>query len=129
VTSEIDPVDNLPAWKGRRVVTRLQKERATKRARRFVLVEWGELVTAFGALGFGRAQRLFFVVLLHQNLKWVAANSGWVELAHADLAAVGLADSNLTKAVAKLETLGLVEVQRRPGKRPLLRLVTSGKSG
>jgi hypothetical protein len=34
-----------------------------------------------------------------------------------------IADGNLYRDVARLEALGLVQVQRRPGKRPLLRLV------
>jgi hypothetical protein len=34
-----------------------------------------------------------------------------------------LADDNLSRVVARLEARELVEVQRRPGKRPLLRLV------
>jgi hypothetical protein len=51
-------------------------------------------------------------------------NGGWVELVRHDLAVAALADSNLYKAVAELEALGLVEVQRRRGKRPLLRLIT-----
>jgi hypothetical protein len=42
------------------------------------------------------------------------------------LRTTGLADSNtanLYKVVTQLETRAVVEVQRRPGKRPLLRLV------
>jgi hypothetical protein len=38
---EIDPIDGLPAWKGRKVATELQKRRAAKRACRFVMAEWG----------------------------------------------------------------------------------------
>jgi hypothetical protein len=121
--AKLNPVDGLPEWKGRRVITEREKARTTKRARRFVMVGWGELVPIMVRLKFTRASRLLFVLLLHRNLQRVGHRDGWVRLERKDLASVGLADSNLTKAVAKLETAGLVEVQRRPGKRPLIRLV------
>jgi hypothetical protein len=124
---KLNPVDGLPEWKGRKIVTERQKQRVAKRARRFVMVEWGRLVTTMTKLGFTRAQRLIFVLLLHENLQSACANDGWIKLEQKDLVGVGLADSDLYKAVAKLEALGLVEVQRRPGKRPLLRLVEPGK--
>jgi hypothetical protein len=123
-TNGIDPVDGLPAWTGHKVTPEWRKKREAKRAGRFVTVDWGELVLALHALEIGRAGRLLFVLYLYRNLTKAKATGGWVELVRHDLEAVGLADSNLTKAVAKLEALGLVEVQRRRGKRPLLRLVT-----
>jgi hypothetical protein len=63
------------------------------------------------------------VVWLHHNLQTVRANDGWVKLEQKDLIAMGIADNNLYRDVTRLEALGLIEVQRRPGKRPLLRLV------
>jgi hypothetical protein len=127
-TVEIDPVDGLPAWKGRRKVTELQKRREAKRAQRFVMVSWGYLVPRLSLLKFGRAQRLFFVLLLHRNLTKAKANGGWVELIQHDLVAADLANSNLYKAVTKLEAFGLVEVKRRRGRRPLLRLVGTSET-
>jgi hypothetical protein len=121
---KFNPVDGLPEWKGRKVVTELQKARAAKRARRFVVVEWGVLVSIMAKPGFPRHIRLLFVLLLHQKMRMVQSNNGWVELRRADLIDVNLANSNFYKAVTGLEGLGLVEVQRRPGKRPLLRLIT-----
>jgi hypothetical protein len=119
----LNPVDGLPEWKGRKVTTERQKARAAKRARRFVMVEWGFLVSALTALKCGRAQRLFFVLLLHRNLRTTRTNDGWVDPAQKDLIAANLADRNLYKAVASLERAGVIEVRRRPGKRPLLRLI------
>jgi hypothetical protein len=121
---KLNPVDGLPEWKGRKIVTEVQKKRAAKRARRFVMVEWGRLMSIMDGLKFTRPQRLVFVLLLQENLQRTRANDGWIKLEQKDLLATGLADSDLYKAVAKLETLGLIEVQRRPGKRPLLCLRT-----
>jgi DNA-binding transcriptional ArsR family regulator len=64
----------------------------------------------------------YLVLLLQRKLQRTQRADGWIELIRHRLEAVGLADSNLYKIVAKLEKAGLVEVQRRPGKRPLLRL-------
>jgi hypothetical protein len=120
---ELNPVDGLPEWKGRVVVTARQKARAARRARRFVIIEWDSLISTMNILRFGRAQRLFFVLGLHRKLQMTQAQDGWLQLERADLIAAGLADCNFTKAVVRLERAGLIEVQRRPGKRPLLRLV------
>jgi hypothetical protein len=118
-------VDDRPdrAIKGRKVTPEWRKRREAKRARRFVMVEWGELVPALQALGVNRAARLLMVLYLHANLKKVRATAGWIELVLHDLQAVGLGDNNLNRDVARLETAGVVEVQRRLGKRPLLRLI------
>ena len=119
---ELNPVDGLPEFKGRKVVTERQKLRAAKRAQRFVMVGWGDLASALCALRTDHATRLYLVLHLHSKLRRSAARDGWVELVQHDLKATGLAGSNFCKAVAKLEAAGLVEAQRRPGKRPLLRL-------
>jgi hypothetical protein len=120
---EIDPIDGLPAWKGRKVTTARRQRLQAKRASRFVMAEWGWLAPALCTLRADRATRLLLVLCLHTKLRRVADRAGWVELAQHDLKAVGLADDNLSRVVARLEALELVEVQRRPGKRPLLRLV------
>ena len=120
--AKLNPVDGLPEWKGRKVVTERQKGRVARHAHRFVMVEWNELVTIMTKLRFVRHARLMFVLLLHQKKRATQTNGGWVELKRADLADVRLADSNFSKATFQLEKLGLIEVQRRPGKRPLLRL-------
>jgi hypothetical protein len=121
---KLNQVDGLPEFtKVRKVVTERQKARVTKRASRFVMIEWGELITIVTKLGLVRHARLLFVLLLHRKSRVTQTNNGWIELKRADLVDVGLADSNLSKATYQLETLGLVEVQRRPGKRPLLRLI------
>ena len=121
---KLNPVDGLPEFtKVRKVVTERQRARAAKRARRFIMVEWGELVRLLRVLGAGRAVRLLFALWLHQGLNKTRRNDDWIEVDQKDLIALDLSDSNLSKATYQLETLGLVEVQRRPGKRPLLRLI------
>jgi DNA-binding transcriptional ArsR family regulator len=123
---KLNPVDGLPEWKGKRVVTPRQKARAEKRARRFVMVGWGEVASACRVAGTDRATRLLMVLYLHRNLS--KNRDGWIAPEQKDLIAIGIGDSNLSKDVAKLEALGLVEVQRRPGKRPLLRLADRGSA-
>jgi hypothetical protein len=119
-TNGLNPVDGLPEWRGRRVVTELEKRRAAKRARRFVLVDWGVLAPAMQTMGTDRATRLYLVLHLHAKLR--RTTDGWVKLPPKDLAEVGLADGNFNRAVTKLERLGLVETRRSTGRRPLLRL-------
>jgi Cdc6-like AAA superfamily ATPase len=125
---KLNPVDGLPEWKGRRIITEVQKRHAAKRARRFVMIEWDRLMSIMAGLKFTRPQRLIFVLLLHENLQSTRANNGWIKLERKDLFAAGLADSNFYKVVAELEALGLVEVQRRPGKRALVRLMAPQRS-
>ena len=116
--------DDVPdsAIKGRPVEPEWRKRRNAKRARRFVMVEWGRLVADLSLLGAKRAIRLYLVLSLHRNLKKTRSGDGWIELVQHDLESVGLADSHLCRAVSDLESRGLVEVRRRLGKRPLLRL-------
>jgi hypothetical protein len=120
--TKLNPVDGLPEWKGRKVVTERQKTRAAKRARRFVMVEWGWLTKALCTVDANRVVRLLMVLSLHEKLQRTSRAGGRIELVQHDLAAMRIADSHLSRDIAKLETLGLIEVQRRPGKRPLLRL-------
>jgi hypothetical protein len=123
----LNPVDGLPEWKGRPVTTEVAKRRAAKRSRRFVMVGWSELATSLCAYGADQPTRLLMVIHLQARLQRTVAKRGWTELVHADLHSVGLVSCNLSKAVAKLEQAGVIEVRRRPGKRPLVRLVKACK--
>jgi hypothetical protein len=120
---ELNPVDGLPEWKGRKVITERQKARAAERARRFVMAEWGWLAKTLCAVNADRATRLLMVLVLHEKLQRTKRADGWIEIVQHDLAAMKIADDHLSRDIGKLETRGIVEVQRRPGKRPLLRLV------
>jgi hypothetical protein len=117
--------DDLPDWaiRGRSIEPEWRKKRAARRARRFVMVSWEDLTVVARTLGMDRASRLFFLLCLRNKLTRTRSADGWIELALHDLAALDLADRNLGRVVARLERVGLVEVQRRSGKRPLLRLV------
>lgn len=119
-------VDDLPDWAipGRKVESEWRKKRAAKRARRFVMVGWGELASDMQAVGTDRATRLLMLLYLYARLQRVKTGGGWIELALHDLATVGLADKNFHRVVEQLETAGRIEVRRRPGKRPLVKLVT-----
>ena len=57
---KLNPVDGLPEWKGRKVVTERQKARVAKRAGRFIMIDWGDLVRGLRILGAGRATRAAF---------------------------------------------------------------------
>ena len=50
---KFNPVDGLPEWKGRKVVTERQKARVAKRAGRFIMIDWGDLVRGLRILGAG----------------------------------------------------------------------------
>ena len=117
-------VNELPDWAipGKAVEPEWRKRRDAKRAARYVMVSLRELLPALAILKTDKATRLFLAACLHRKLTKVTSRSGWLEISRYDLASFGLYDSNYYKTVAKLETLGLIEVQRRPGKRPLLRL-------
>jgi hypothetical protein len=117
--------DDCPDWaiQGRKVEPEWRKRRQAKRARRFVMIGWSELVAALSLLNTNRATKLFLVLHLRQRLQRTQTEDGWVKLVRHELEALGLANNNLSKPVMQLEAAGLVEVQRRPGKRPLLRLV------
>jgi hypothetical protein len=123
--------DDLPDWavKGRPVEPEWRKRRNAKRARRFVMIGWAELAPALCALGTDKATRLLLVLHLHERLQRARTNDGWIDLLLHDLKATELADGHLNRAVAKLERFGRVEVRRRSGKRPLLRLVKANGGG
>lgn len=119
---KLNPVDGMPEWEGRKVVPEWRKRRDAKRAQRFVIVEWGWLTKTLRVVDANRATRLLMVLLLHEKLRRTKRADGWIELEQHDLAAMSIADGHFYRDVAKLGALGLVEVQRRPGKRALLRL-------
>jgi hypothetical protein len=105
----------------RRVVTTAQRRRA-KRAQMFLRVPWSQLAEEMRAVGTDRATRLLAVLHLQNALD--EPRDGWVKLRPSLLKAVGLADDNFNRAVARLERGGLVKVEKRAGKRPLLRLTS-----
>ena len=117
--------DDVSTWvlpPGTPVVPEWRKRRDAKRARHFVMIEWGTLATDMHTLGMDRTSRLYLVLHLRARLRTTRTRDGWIELVRHELAAAGLADGNLSRDVATLEAAGLVEVRRRSGKRPLLRL-------
>jgi hypothetical protein len=121
-------MNELPDWAipGKAVEPEWRKRREAKRADRYVIIILRELLPALSALKVDKATRLFWAICLHRKLTKATSRGGWVDVPQHDLVSFGLHDSNYYKTVAKLERLGLVEVQRRPGKRPLLRLLEAG---
>ena len=92
----------------------------------FLRVGWEEAATALARMGAPYATRLWMVAQLQTELEH--PRDGWVKPRQQLLAEIGLS-SHAHDAVARLEQLGLIEVQRSPGKRSLVRLTTNGRAG
>jgi hypothetical protein len=111
---------------GRAVVPEWRKRRDAKRAGRFVMVGLGELLPALATMKASKALRLFLAMCLQQKLR--KTRDGWIDIPRHDLISFDLDDRNYYRVVAQLEMLGLIEVCRRSGKRPLLRFIKRGGS-
>jgi hypothetical protein len=94
-----------------------------RRQQRFVLVPWGQLAAQMKALRVSPSGRLLMVLHLQKNLDATRADDGWIVPRNSILAEVDLAHRNFSRVLAQLEAAGLIEVQRRPGKRSKVRLV------
>ena len=66
---KLNPVDGLPEWEGRKVVTERRKATRGKTRPRFVMVEWGWLAKTLRVVDADRATRLLMVLLLHEKLR------------------------------------------------------------
>jgi hypothetical protein len=85
-----------------------------------------QLLPALATMKVSKALRLFLAMCLQQ--KWRKTRDGWIDIPRHDLISFDLDDRNYYRVVAQLEMLGLVEVNRRQGKRPLLRFLTNGEA-
>jgi hypothetical protein len=120
-------LDNLrlpPEKEVRRATPRkLQERRVTprklqKRSEQFIMMPFSWFDRLKGASG-----QTYRVALSLLYLAW-KAEGGPVKLANGMLAIDGVSPASKWRALADLENLGLVAVERRPGKSPLVRLVS-----
>jgi DNA-binding transcriptional ArsR family regulator len=108
-----------------------KKALATKRCRRkaYLHVEWNRVVDhLLAARADGRSRLL--VALWHQS-NLTRPKGGWFKLQARLLAELGLGGSrsNVGRLLGDLEGAGIVELQRRPGKRALVRLIDKPEEG
>ena len=129
-----DNLDDLPKWwRGKpehwpspekRRAVRGEKAKARKvraLSRWYVRLSWHELARAMQSLSTDRATRLWLLVKWQTRVE--KSDDGWLLPKRQILAALELVGPNYGIVVNRLEERGLVEVQRRPGKQPLLRLI------
>jgi hypothetical protein len=105
----------------RKVETSAHRPRARQRGKLFVpALPWLEVVTLVSRLSTSRAVLLWQLLRMQTKIEGEA----WLTPRLSFLAEAGLSDRKARgRAVAELEQAGLVEVRRRAGKLPLLRLV------
>jgi len=101
--------------------------RKAKRDAQFIPpISWTEAAPVFALCGSPRSVALWFAIHTQSKI----CGERWVRVPGHRLESVGLADrSGPSRAVAELERHGFVEVRRRPGYAPLLRLVSAAERG
>jgi hypothetical protein len=111
----------------RKVETSAHRRRRRQRGMLFVpALPWLGVVQALSRLSTSRAVLLWH--LLHMQAK--IEGEEWLTPRLSFLAEAGLGDRKArSRAVAELERAGLADVRRRPGKLPLLRLITPAEHG
>jgi DNA-binding MarR family transcriptional regulator len=86
----------------------------------YLKLSWFELAEAMKALPMDRSSRLW--LLLRWQAKVEGSSGGWLLPQRYMIERLGLHGKNYDVVVDRLERRGLIEVQRRPGKRALVRL-------
>jgi hypothetical protein len=106
----------------RKVETASHGQRKQRRAGLFVpAIPWLELTAALSRLSTSRAAALWLMLTLQSKLE----GGGWLKPRLSLLQEAGLADRKTrSRAISELERAGLVDVERRKGKAPLVRLRT-----
>jgi hypothetical protein len=107
---------------GRAVEGTVTRRRRESRAKRYLTINWDETAAAVVRLQTDHATRLWLVLQLQAKLN--RHKDGWIKLRRQLLDQVGL-PRHVRNVIASLERAGLIEVQRSPSKRALVRLVTA----
>jgi hypothetical protein len=102
-----------------RVITQTHLERMAKRSRKVLHVPLLELLEELSNLGASRAVRLWVVLRFLDMVN----KEEWLKLETNLLHAAGLDVPELCRCVARIEQSGRIEVQRRAGKKPSIRLI------
>ena len=110
--------------KGRKITPEWRKRRAAKRTRRFVIADWGRVGARAAHDKVGPSDAIALGPLSappnSSELQPEAAGSSLFAMTWTQPVCL---TATSTKSSLGSKTLGLIDVQRRPGKRPLVRLV------
>jgi len=89
-------------------------------SRLYMRISWNELAAGMAVLSMDRCCRLW--LLLDWQARVERPKGGWVIPRAYMLEKIGLRGKHYSEVVSRLERLGVVEVERRVGKKALLRL-------
>jgi DNA-binding transcriptional ArsR family regulator len=111
----------------RKVETPAHRRRRRQRGKFFVPAsQWLEVAAALSRVSTSRAALLWHLLRMQSKIE----EEGWLVPRLSFLVEAGLGDRKArSRAVVELEQAGLVEVRRRSGKLPLLRLVEPTEHG
>jgi hypothetical protein len=96
-----------------------QRERATAL---FLRIRWGELTSALKQITTDRSTRLWLALVMTRMLD-KSGPDDWLVPRQWALRDLGIDGPHYSVALARLERQGVIEVDRRSGKRALVRLV------
>jgi hypothetical protein len=110
---------------GRAVESSVTRHRRERRAKRYLHVRWDETVAAAVRLSTDHAMRLWLVIRLQTTLE--KPEDGWIKPRRQLLDQMEL-PHRLRDVIIRLERTGLIEVQRPPNKRALVRLAAPAQT-
>ena len=105
---------------GRVVENSVTRRRRERREQRYLDINWDTTAVAMVRMNADHAARLWLVIQLQTRLERPA--DGWVKPRRQLLDQIELPHS-IRDVIARLERAGLIEVQRHPNKRALVRLL------
>jgi hypothetical protein len=106
--------------RGRVVDTSLARRRRERQRRLFMHLGWEEVAEVARALGLPYTMRLWLALKLQTDLGH-SKEEGWIKPRRQLLDQIGLPPHS-RHVIARLERSGMIEVQRPPGKRVVVRL-------
>src|SRR5215212_1805549 len=109
---------------GRVAESSVTRRRRQRRAQRYLHVGWDDLAAAAVRLNTDHATRLWLALRLQTTLE--QPRDGWIKPRRQLLDQIELPPS-IRNVVNRLERAGLIEVQRHPNKRALVKLAASGE--
>ena len=107
---------------GRAVEGAVTRRRRARRAQRYLQIGWDDTAAAAVRLNTDHTTRLWLVLQLQTALE--RPEDGWIKPRRQLLDQIEL-PHRIRDILIRLERAGLVEVQRQPNKRALVKLVTS----
>lgn len=108
---------------GRAIESSVIRRPRGRREQRYLHVNWDITVAAMVRMNADHTARLWLVIQLQTKLE--RSVDGWIKPRRQLLDQIELPHS-IRDVIVRLERAGLIEVQRQPNKRALVRLATSG---